>query len=737
MGLNGSPDSQPGSPKPNMAAPCRRRAARFGIAAVAIGAAITAGYVWFSPVKPLRPPLPDLAELNEDPDESIVPVNPGYLGPLACAGCHNSRVSEFLKTAHARACRRPEDGPMPPGFESGKGGYQTIDADLRFELTREGRDFFQTAVQRVAGVERRTKSRIDLIYGVKHADEVFFTWRGNHLHELMAVWLHPSHEWGNSAYNRYGSGGFARVTTSRCLECHNTWFAHVPGTANEYRPDSFVLGATCEKCHGPGKEHVQHHQAHPKDAAAHAILEPSQLPRERLIEVCTQCHGNFVKPRTAANTYRPGEPLDKYYRLAETTHPEDDHVANQIKYLRESKCFQKSDSMTCVTCHDPHRPHETSATSKHASCMKCHKPEACGDRPNLPAAVRDDCVACHMRQRVWMNVHFQTANERFVPPIRRFQHRIGVDPIARSEVLLNWHRSQTGPDHRQNSDRLATELAEHWIKESEQCRRDYRFLAAIGAAREAVSVNPPPAVRTRAEATKRDAIAIQSNSNAELIEAMHAADEQRATESIGILSKILTIKPDFAVAHSKLGTLYAATGKTDVATRHLEAVARHDPDNATGLSMLGWLAYLGGQPADAIRYYEQAEKIEPFDANINYRCGLALIKLENWIEAADRFRRALAVDPKHAGGSQGLAHALRKQGKAAEAVRYAWRAAKLTEFREVDVLVTLSDVYADAGRTPEAAAAAIRALDIDAAGAGTLDLDTRRRLGTFRASAGR
>jgi tetratricopeptide (TPR) repeat protein len=709
-----------------------------GVAATAIGAAVVAGYVWFIPEKPQpRQPLPDLAQLNEDSDESVMPPNPGYLGPLACAGCHSSRVSEFLKTTHARACRRPQEGPMPPGFESGKDGYRTFDPELRFEMSREGGEFFQTAVRQVDGAERRTQSRIDLVYGANRADEVFFTWRGDRLHELMAVWLHPSNEWANSAYNRYGTGGFARVTTSRCLECHNTWFAHMPGTPNEYKPDSFVLGATCEKCHGPGSQHVRYHQGHPNDKAAHAITNPSQLSRERLIEVCTQCHGNFVKPRGLTNTYRPGEPLDKYYRVAEITNPEDDHVANQIKYLRDSKCFQKSDSMTCVTCHDPHRPHEKAAAASHASCLKCHQAESCSDRANLPVAVRDDCVDCHMRQQVWMNVHFHTAQERFVPPIRRFQHRIGVDPIARSEVLLGWHRSQTGPEHRQMAERLASELAEHWVKESERCRHNYRFLAAIGAAREALSVDPPPAVRARAEAARREAIGLQTDLNAEFIEAMHAADEQKAGKAIGILNKILTIKPDFAIAHGKLGTLYAATGKTDEAVRHLEAVARYDPDNASGLAMLGWLAYLGGRPADAIQHYRQAEKIEPFDAKINYHWGLALIKLENWAEAADRFRRALAVDPNHAGSSQGLAHALKQQGKAAEAVRYAWRAARLTDFRELDVLVTLAECYADAGRNPEAAAAAVRALELDAAGSGTLGLDTRRRLEVLRTSAAR
>jgi tetratricopeptide (TPR) repeat protein len=706
---------------------------------LAVGGGAAAYWWWPSPDRaPERRSLPDLAELNDDPPEPVAVRNPGYVGPQACAPCHAARVAEFLKTPHARACRRPQDGPMPPGFDPGRGHYSTGEPDLHFDMTREGGEFFQTAVQQTAAGERRTKSRIDLVYGANKADEVFFTWRGDRLYELMTVWLHPSDEWANTTYDRFGSGGFARETTARCLECHNTWFEHVPGTVNQYRPDSFVLGVTCERCHGPGSEHVKFHQSHPGEQAAHAIVHPGRLARARQTEVCTQCHGNSTKALGPGLSYRPGQPLAEYYRTAETRHPEEDHVANQVKYLQQSKCFQKTDSLTCVTCHDPHRPHDPAdAGSARRSCAQCHQPDACTDRPNLPTAVRDDCVGCHMRRQVWVNVHFHTGTDRYLPPVRRAQHRIGKDPVARSEVLLAWHRSQPGEANRREADRLTAELAAHWLGEVESRRREYRFLAAIGAAREALRLDLPPAAHEQAAAALKEMVAIQSKLDADLNEALHEADRQRAGPAIEILNRILTVKPDQAVAHSKLGTLYAATGRIDQAKEHLEAVATHDPDNASGLAMLGWLAYLDDRAQDAIGFYRRADQIEPFDAQINYHWGLSLLKAGAWADAAERFRKVLLIDPNHAGGSQGLAHALRHEGRPAEAVRYAWRAARLTEFREPDVLVTLADAYADAGRFPEAAAAAAKAIESDRDGPGGLGFETRRRMEGTRARAGR
>lgn len=737
MGLNDSPDSQPELPKPNAVAPVRRRAMRFGIATVAIGAILVACYFAFIPNHPpARPPLPDLAQLNEYPDEPIVPVNPGYLGPAACAPCHANRVGEFLKTPHAHACRRPQDGPMPPGFEPGRQRYVTGDPGLRFEMTREGNEFYQTAIQNDSGTLRQVKSRIDLIYGVNKADEVFFSWRGDHLYELMAVWLHPSNEWANTSYNRHGTGNFARDTTKRCLECHNTWFAHAPGTVNQYVPDSFVLGVTCEKCHGPAKAHVEFHRANPESREAHAIVHPGHLDRERAIEVCTQCHGNWIKPRGPANSYRPGEPLEKYYRIAQTKYPEEDHVANQVKYLRQSKCFQKSESMTCVTCHDPHRPHDKSdSAASRNSCVQCHKPEACTDRPNLPVAVRDDCVACHMRPNVWMNVHFHTATDRYVPPIRRFEHKIGIDPIARSEVLLRWHREQAGDVHRREAGRLTRELAEHWLEEASNCRKNYRFLASVGAAREALRLELPASLHDRADAARGEAIALETQVDSDLIAAFHAANEQRFDEAISILNRILKTKPDWAVVHSKLGTLYAATGRTDQARAHLESVARVDPDDGSGLAMLGWLAYLDGRSQEAIEFYRRADEIEPFDEKINYHWGLAAFQAGEWADAADRFRQALRINPNHLGACRALAEALRKQGLAGEAVRYAWRAAKMGKFRDSSSLITLADAYTEAERIAEAAAAAAKAIELDDDGESRLPFDVRNRMEVAKSRA--
>src|SRR3569623_2029980 len=78
--------------------------------------------------------------------------------------------------------------------------HVTHDPALRFQMTRSGDEFFQTAILKTPRGEERKKSRIDLVYGAgAGTDEVYLTWRGDLLYELPIAWLHPEHAWGASA----------------------------------------------------------------------------------------------------------------------------------------------------------------------------------------------------------------------------------------------------------------------------------------------------------------------------------------------------------------------------------------------------------------------------------------------------------------------------------------------------------------------------------------------------------
>ncbi|MEK6257570.1 MAG: tetratricopeptide repeat protein [Planctomycetota bacterium] len=666
---------------------------------------------------------------TSDPTRST--INPhGYLGPHACAACHADRVTDFLATRHYLACVLPESNAMPVGFAPGKGAFIPHGGSVRFEMTQARGEFLQTAIRSTPTGEERISSPIGLVYGAgAESDEVYFTWHDDRLSELPMSWLHPLGEWGTASFDRDGSGDFSRGTTPRCMECHNTWMEHKPGTRNQYQREAMILGVTCEVCHGPGRDHVAFHQTHPEARSGQAVIHPKRLSRELQMDLCAQCHSNALKHRGPAFNYRPGQPLAAHYKTLVTKNPEDDHVANQVTYLRESKCFQKSETLTCVTCHNPHKAKalQDRGTGRSA-CLECHQVADCRERDRLPAAVQDNCVGCHMPKGNKIQVSFDTATIPYYAPVARWEHRIAVHPIARDEVLLAWYQTQSDAHSLELATTLSNSLTEHWLNLAEQCRREYRFLAAIEAYRQSLRLTSTSATQEKLN----EVVAIQTALDADMTKALHQIQEGRFDEALEIVKRILAVKPTHAKAHGSLGTLYALKEQNELAAEHWQMVAQYDPDDPYGESMLGWQAYLQGRPEAAIEAYRRAEEIEPYDAKINYHTGLALVKLERWPDVIARFRKLLVIDPNHIEGCLGLNRALRVQGQPDEALPFAVRAAELSRDENLDVLLALAETHAEVGQFKDAESTANKMLKVAVIRNPNMLPEIRRRLIEWR-----
>lgn len=682
--------------------------ARFSLWAVVFAsiAGVALGVFWIrKPSQPLET-TPKYQTKNEpaalaySPESEMpISVRPALVGPQACANCHREKFEGFSQTKHPRTCREVVASEMPPGFKSGEKPFQSVYQNVSFEMSRNGEQFLQTAIRAGLQGESRTSSRIDLILGAGGvADDVFLTWHDDgFLWELPMAWLYPTKEWAASHFDPNGGNGFARMMTVRCVECHNTWVQHVIGTPNQYRREGRLLGVTCEACHGPGGEHVDYHQKNPGVKVAERIVNPARLDRERRIEVCTQCHSNAMRPRGPAFNYRPGQPLVEHFKTLQTNATEDDHVANQITYLRQSKCFQNDQQMTCATCHNPHLANNAS-NSGAASCAKCHQPEACLDAKNLPTEIRGDCISCHMPSYLKINVNFQTQNDNYVPPIRRFEHRIAVHSHARDETLLKFHRSQQDDASRSEVRRLTRSLVDYYTGVASQCRKEYRLLGAIAALRELVRIEDAPHAREELRA----AVQLQTNVDLQYTTGLTYLSENNSQAAIATFESILAIKPNDAKVHGRLGMEYARQGDRARATQHFETVTKCDPNDVYGVAMLAWLAFLDGRHEEALRLYAQAEELEPREAKMKYQIGLVQLKLGKTSDAMRSFRAALEIEPLHADALQALVLALLERKQAKEAIPLIERAARATDARNAHVMAMLGEAYQAAGQPAQA-----------------------------------
>ncbi len=141
-----------------------------------------------------------------------------------------------------------------------------------------------------------------------------------------------------------------------------------------------------------GREHVE---TMTSSKAAGSIVNPAKLTRESQIEVCAQCHGGRRIALAAAFSYVPGEPLGKYFRQDQSNSTRVDVHGNQVALLQMSRCYQTSADMSCSTCHDMHQT-QRGAAAFSDRCLKCHRPETCGEFSKAKEELEGECVDCHM-----------------------------------------------------------------------------------------------------------------------------------------------------------------------------------------------------------------------------------------------------------------------------------------------------------------------------------------------------
>jgi hypothetical protein len=293
-----------------------------------------------------------------------------YVGTSRCASCHAMIARSHRDSHHALTFWSGADLerlPLP-----GRALPDPVDPSVVHALWREGDAIrIETCVQ-------GEPIRALLTYALGSGD------RG-----LTPLALDVAGHWCELRMSRYADGPTWDITTGhdrspappsewlgkalsedelrRCVGCHTT----APRAA---RADAGALasdrGIGCERCHGPGGNHLKAVAAGLVDLA---IARPKLASGEPIVRLCGQCHS--PKGRTVSSS-------------------DPDSIRFQATTLTWSRCYAESrGKLDCVTCHDPHRDADRSAAFYEAKCLSCHGPTAtvrCSVKPTR------DCIGCHM-----------------------------------------------------------------------------------------------------------------------------------------------------------------------------------------------------------------------------------------------------------------------------------------------------------------------------------------------------
>jgi hypothetical protein len=325
----------------------------------------------------------------------------GFVGDEVCGSCHQDKFQTFQLTAHHRTSQVPSAQSIAGKFTPPENTMRTIDPGLSFRMVaRDGR-FYQTAVLREPSHVNEHAEAFGLVIGSGRKGQTYLYWKGDQLFELpVSYWIELG-RWVNSPGYLDGTANFDRPVIPRCVECHATYFEPLTPAplGNRYDQSNFILGISCERCHGPGQEHVSRHRSAATAStgpAADSIVNPDRLPRDKQIDLCAQCHGGLGEEIAPAFSFRPGESLDAFIKLQRpAADAKVDVHGNQVALLAKSRCFQSSGTITCSTCHDEHAPERTAA-SYSSRCLACHAPKKCGMYAKLGSQIANNCIACHM-----------------------------------------------------------------------------------------------------------------------------------------------------------------------------------------------------------------------------------------------------------------------------------------------------------------------------------------------------
>jgi tetratricopeptide (TPR) repeat protein len=202
------------------------------------------------------------------------------------------------------------------------------------------------------------------------------------LFQAPFTWYTQQNKWDSSPGYELDRGlRWSRPVEPNCLWCHASEAKPIFGTLNRYADPPFVSGVTCERCHGPGSDHVM---------GRGAMVNPAKLDALRRDSICAQCHlsgeARIEKADKRLAMYRPGDLLSEYVVFFTADHGAM-KATSHYERLEASACKQASgDKLWCGTCHSPHRRIATNS-----ACQSCHQPNECERGPG--------CSSCHMPKK--------------------------------------------------------------------------------------------------------------------------------------------------------------------------------------------------------------------------------------------------------------------------------------------------------------------------------------------------
>lgn len=382
--------------------------------------------------------------LSGGADKSTDPRGAIFAGSEKCMKCHSDVYKDFIHTSHFTSSRLADASTVHGSFAAGKNGFDFPNGQsIKTEKTDSG--LYMSAY--VNG-KRVAAHKFDIVFGNKKA-ETYLYWAGNQLFEMPLSYFYGLNAWTNSPGYEAGVIDFNRPIVRRCFECHSSYIAELPQQQIdmahrkvEFDKSSLVLGIDCERCHGPGTNHVNFHETYPEVKEARYIRTFKSLTRAQKLDACAVCHsGNKDVFSKTAFVFKEGDTLAKFKEPNFLPQNKDaatlDVHGNQNGLLAGSKCFLMS-NMDCTTCHNPHKDDAGNLTAYINRCNGCHSDanhNLCKLTAKYGSLISNKCIDCHMPAKPSSAIAVEEQDGKQGVPYLVRTHYIAIYPEETKKVL--------------------------------------------------------------------------------------------------------------------------------------------------------------------------------------------------------------------------------------------------------------------------------------------------------------
>lgn len=577
--------------------------------------------VEYTPQERPHPP----AESHNPSITSVPPPRPSdaFLGSRVCAECHEEIAQLYASNPMAHSTARvseaaPVEDVTNAEFLIPPSTHGNLRVRYYVEQAADGVYHHETAF--VPGGEDVYDQRVPVHFevGSGKRGRSYITNRDGLLFMSPISWYSEKGRWDLSPGYSTNNQHFERRIRDGCLTCHVGRMAPVDGRQDCYESEPVIEGAIgCERCHGPGKEHVAFHTDTHAPDAVDPIVNPLELKPSQRDAVCYQCHlvGEERIPRFGRSDFdfRPGDDIIDIWTIfvlgTGISTDQSTEAVSQVEQMRSSACFLKGDGrLGCVSCHDPHAnpTADSRVTFYRQRCLNCHAaddPEcSLALERRLEVTAEDSCIDCHMP-------------------------RIAANDIP--------HTSQT--DHR---------VLQTYEGESDD----------IGNRRPPLKIFDdealPPAERDRAVGMM---MVVQAERNGKL--------RILATDAIRKLEAWVAAVPDDQDAAEMLGAAYLLTRDVDAACNVWKQVLEQNPDNESVLRRLVVTCHENDRPDEGVGYARRLIALNPWNDMYHGRLAHMLAQRGEFDEAIREGERAAELMPSDYWVQGWLAEAYRLAGQ--------------------------------------------------------------------------